>query len=150
MSSKYLLAGGHVQMDIKTVEIGGSSMMGISTSVDSPWEFLIIKIGPNTNKTYGPWVQKSPNGEGAYTITLTKILELDDLDNVWAFSITSEDGANEVVRVTLAHYCDMETTHLAVQHNGGAVPVDVFPEPGTFAASWNAYVAFNIFTQSDP
>eukprot|EP00798_Chlamydomonas_sp_ICE-L_P023504 gene23504-biopygen8368 len=112
------------QMDIKKVKIGGSSMMGISTSVDGAWEFLIIKIGPNTNKTYGPWVQKSPNGEGAYTITLTKILELDDLDNVWAFSITSEDGANEVVRVTLAHYCDMETTHLAVQHNGGAVPVD--------------------------
>eukprot|EP00798_Chlamydomonas_sp_ICE-L_P032833 gene32833-biopygen12430 len=111
-------------MDIKKVKIGGSSMMGISTSVDGAWEFLIIKIAPNTNKTYGPWVQKSPNGEGAYTITLTKILELDDLDNVWAFSITSEDGANEVVRVTLAHYCDMETTQLAVQHNGGAVPVD--------------------------
>eukprot|EP00798_Chlamydomonas_sp_ICE-L_P032625 gene32625-biopygen12005 len=65
-------------MDIKKVKIGGSSMMGISTSVDGAWEFLIIKIGPNTNKTYGPWVQKSPNGEGAYTITLTKTLELDD------------------------------------------------------------------------
>ena len=35
----------------------------------------------------------------------------------------------------ILEYCDMETTHLAVQHNGGAVPVDVFPEPGTFAST---------------
>ena len=42
MSSKYLLAGGHVQMDIKKVKIGGSSMMGISPSVDGAWEFLSI------------------------------------------------------------------------------------------------------------
>ena len=90
-----------------------------------------------------------PCGHGSFTITLTKLYDLGRLDCVWRFQIDGNDGAHTVDRITVSHYCDMDAKCLAVDHNG-PVPIEVFPEPGTFAASWNAYVAFSVFRRCDP
>ena len=122
-----------------------------SPSQDGVWEFFIDKIGPATSSkgTYGPWTCADPCGHGSYTITLTKLREIGPLDCIWSFHIAAQDGAHALTRVTLAHYCDMDAACSSAAHNG-PVPVEVFPAPCTFAASWNAYVAFNLFRHCDP
>ena len=139
----------NTEVSIKIVVDNDSPNESTALRKDDSWEFFINKIGHGPKVTYGPWNQKDPCGHGSYTITLSHLSDLSPLDCIWSFQIVAQDGAHPIERVTVAYYCDMDADCPSAAHNG-PLPIEVYPVPANFAASWNAYVAFRLYRHCRP
>jgi len=100
-------------------------------------------------QSYGPWTMSDPCGHGTHTISVSKVHKLGPVDCIWNLKLESSADAHKVSKVTLEDYCDMDADCESAKLNGPA-PIEVFPVPCTFAASWNAYVVFKIFRHCVP
>ncbi len=105
------------------------------------WEYVIFQIG----RGGGTWQTVDPQSRLDLFITLELVSHLGDMDAVWRVAI--HGPASQIVsRIILVDSCDTgDDSNPSAAHNG-RLPVTVYPSPDTFAASWNAFVAFRIHT----